>query len=337
MPTKLNKILKYNHGEKSLKTPFVIYVDLECLLLKQQSCQNNPNESYTERKAIHEPCGYSLDLVCSFDSKEDKHSFYRGNDCIKKFCSELKELGTKVVNYEQKEMAPLTDDENRYYKEQKKCYICRKSFCCDKKQKKRFKLYKKVRDHCHFTGKFRGAAHSICNLNYKVPQEIPVKIHNGSKYDYHFIIKELAEEFRGEEFECLGENTEKYISFSVPIKKEHDNDSGETITYKIKFIDSCRFMPSKLSNLVDNLSEINNKDCKTCKERKSITPECEFIGLKNNILNYRWKECNGTSNKSINNLIEKFPRNYKFCNANLNKFVMLLRKGVYPQEYMGSW
>ena len=74
MPTKLNKILKYNHGEKSLKTPFVIYVDLECLLLKQQSCQNNPNESYTEQKAIHEPCGYSLDLVCSFDSKQDKHS-----------------------------------------------------------------------------------------------------------------------------------------------------------------------------------------------------------------------------------------------------------------------
>ena len=218
IPTKLNKILKYNHVEKSLKTPFVIYVDLECLLLKQQSCQNNPNESYTERKAIHEPCGYSLDLVCSFDSKEDKHSFYRGNDCIKKFCSELKELGTKVVNYEQKEMTPLTDDENRYYEEQKECYICRKAFCYNKKQKKRFKLYKKVRDHCHFTGKFRGAVHSICNLHYKVPKEIPVKIHNGSKYDYHFIIKELAEEFKGEDFECLVENTEKYISFSVPIK-----------------------------------------------------------------------------------------------------------------------
>ena len=71
MPTKLNKFLKYNHGEKSLKTPFVIYADLECLLLKQQSCQNNPNESYTERKAVHEPCGYSLDLVCSSDSKKE--------------------------------------------------------------------------------------------------------------------------------------------------------------------------------------------------------------------------------------------------------------------------
>ena len=131
-------------------------------------------------------------------------------------------------------------------------------------KKRKFKLYKKVRDHCHFTGKFRGAAHSICNLNYRVPQGIPVKFHNGSKYDYHFIIKELAKEFKGE-FECLGEDTE-YISFSVPIKKEHNN--GEIITCKITFIDTCRFMPSELSNLVHNLSEINNKDCKTCTERK---------------------------------------------------------------------
>ena len=75
----------------------------------------------------------------------------------------------------------------------------------------------------------------------------------------------MAEEFKGE-FECLGENTEKYISFSVPIKKEHDN--GKTTTYKIKFIDSWRCMRSKLSYLVDNLREINNKDCKTYMERK---------------------------------------------------------------------
>ena len=77
----------------------------------------------------------------------------------------------------------------------------------------------------------------------------------------------MAEEFRGENFEFLVENTEKYISFSVPIKNESDNDSCETVTYKIKFVYSCRFMPSKLSNLVDNLSEINNKDWKTCIER----------------------------------------------------------------------
>ena len=102
----------------------------------------------------------------------------------------------------------------------------------------------------------------------------------------------MAEKFKGQ-FECLGENTEKYINFSVPIKKEHGND--ETITYKIKFIDSCRFIQSKLSDLVDNLSEINNKDCKTCMERKNIKSECDFIGFKNNRLNYRCKECKGTS------------------------------------------
>ena len=123
-------------------------------------------------------------------------------------------------------------------------------------------------------------------------------------------LKELAEEFKGE-FECLGENTEKYISFSVPIKKEHDNN--KTITYKIKFVDTCRFMPSKLSNLVDNLSEINNKDCKTCMERKNIKSECEFIGFKNNRLNYRCKECNGTSTKSTNELIENFSNTHNFA------------------------
>ena len=69
MPTKDNKTLRHNHGEKLLRAPFTIYADLECLLIKEQSCQNNPNESYTERKAKHEPSGYSLSLISSFDSE----------------------------------------------------------------------------------------------------------------------------------------------------------------------------------------------------------------------------------------------------------------------------
>ena len=87
--------------------------------------------------------------------------------------------------------------------------------------------------------------------------------HNGSIYDYHFIIKELVKELDGN-FECLGENTEKYITFSVPIKKKIENKDLE-ITYKIKFIDSYRFMESSLSKLVDNLSEgIHNNKCSGC-------------------------------------------------------------------------
>ena len=100
------------------------------------------------------------------------------------------------------------------------------------------------RHRCHFTGKYREAAHSICSLRYSVPREIPVHFHNGSKYDYHFIIKELAEEFKGENFECLAENSEKYISFSVPIKKEIID--GEIATYKIKVIDTFKFMRDSL-------------------------------------------------------------------------------------------
>ena len=96
-------------------------------------------------------------------------------------------------------------------------------------------------------------------------------------------------------------------------------------------------MQSKLSDLVDNLSEINNKDCKTCMERKNIKSECDFIGFKNNRLNYRCKECKETCTKSINELIEKFPRMYQFCNGNLNKFILLLKRDVYSYEYVDSW
>ena len=91
----------------------------------------------------------------------------------------------------------------------------------------------KKSDHCHYTGKFRGAAHGIYNLRYKTPKENPIVFHNGSTYDYHFIIKQLAKEFN-DQLECFRENTETYITFSVPIKKELGN--GKTITYKLKFM-----------------------------------------------------------------------------------------------------
>ena len=217
MPTEDKKILKYNHGEKSSKAPFTIIFDLECLLKKEQSCQNNPEKSYAEIKAKHEPSGYSLSLICSFDATKNRHYFYRGKDCIENFCKKIKELGREMINYKEKEMIPLTDIENKLYEKQKECHICKKDFCTNENNENEFE-YKKVRDHCHYTGKFRGAAHSICNLSYKVPKEISVVIHSGSTYDDHFIIKQLAEKFKGQ-FECLGENAEKYITFSVPIKK----------------------------------------------------------------------------------------------------------------------
>ena len=116
MPTVDNNKLKYNDGEKSLKASFTIYADLECLLIKQQSCQNNTNESYTEIGAMHVPSCYALRLISSFNSKENKHNFYRGRDCIDKFCSDLKVFEAKIINYKEKEMIPLTDNENNVRK-----------------------------------------------------------------------------------------------------------------------------------------------------------------------------------------------------------------------------
>ena len=220
VPIKANNTIKYKHGEKSMKLPFVIYADLECFLEKKSTCQNNPNKSSTTKINKHTPSGYSIFTHCSFNKSKNEINYYRGDDCMKKFCKDLREHSTKIINYEKKKMIALTAEEKVHYNKQKVCYICKKEF--DNNDK----IQQKGRDHCHYTGKYRGAAHNICNLRYKVAKEIPTVFHNGSTYDYHFIIKELVQEFK-DNFECLGENTEKYISFSVSIKKKIENKNLE--------------------------------------------------------------------------------------------------------------
>ena len=123
--------------------------------------------------------------------------------------------------------------------------------------------------------------------------------HNGSNYDFHLIIKQLAHDFKGP-FSCLGENTEMYITFLICIFKKTDTNSKKAIAYQIKFIDRLRYMPQSLSNLVDNLAELN-------------------------------KTLPATT------LINRFFNTYKLSKNNIEKFKLLLRKGVYPYEYMRSW
>ena len=284
------------------------------------TCINNPNESSTTKINKHTPSGYSVFTSCSFDESKSKLNYYRGKDCMKKFCKDLKEHATRIINYEKKKIIPLTKEEKINYNDQKVCYICKKEF--DTIDKKNYKVI----DHCHYTGKYRGAADNICNLRYKVPKEIPVVFHNGSTYDYHFIIKELVKEFEGN-FDCLGENTEKYITFSVPLKKKIENKNLE-ITYKIKFIDSFRFMSSSLPKLVG----IHNNKCADCKSN------FDYIKTKNETLILECYNCKQRYRKKFNKeLIKRFASSYEFCNNDLNKFALLLRKGVYLYEYADTW
>ena len=200
------------------------------------------------------------------------------------------------------------------------------------------KNYSKVRDHCHYTDKCRRAAHGICNLKFNVPSGIPVVFRKSSSYDYHFLTKELANEFDGK-LECLGENTEKYKVFSAPIEKEVTNidkdvnESVVTISCKRKFIDSSRFMATSLSNLVDNLTEgIHKIKCKDC--------DCflEYESVKDNLIKYKCLFCNKTySNKTDEKLKKRFKNTFQFSNNDINKFIFLLRKGVYPYKYMDDW
>ena len=125
-----------------MKAPFIIYADLECLLEKMSTCINNPNESSTTKINKHTPSGYSIFTSYSFDESRNKLNYYRGKDCMNKFCKDLKEHATRIINYEKKKIIPLTKEEKINYNDQQICYICKKVF--DKSEEK----HQKVRDHC---------------------------------------------------------------------------------------------------------------------------------------------------------------------------------------------
>ena len=154
--------------------------------------------------------------------------------------------------------------------------------------------------------------------------------HNGSTYDYHFIIKELAKEFKGK-FECLGENTGKYITYTVPTEKEADD--GKPIVYNIKFIDSFRFVSTSLSSLADSLSDgLYNIKCKDCNSF------LDYMNFYDDKLVCRCFGCKTNYNINFNNtLIDVFSNTYNFCSGDINKFILLLQKGIYAYEYMDSF
>ena len=140
---------------------------------KRTRKNNNLEKSYTVKKPKHELSIWAMFTKCSFDEKENQLDYCRTKDCIEKLCKKLKRHAMKIINYKKKEMIPLTYQENKSYKEQEACHIYEEKFCMDKDDEN-YKSKRNVKDHCQYTGKFRGAAHSKCNLNYKVPKDIPI-------------------------------------------------------------------------------------------------------------------------------------------------------------------
>ena len=122
----------------------MIYADLQCLLEKMHSCQNNLEKPYTEKKNKHTPSGDSLFTNCSFEETKNKLDCYRGKDCMEKFCKDLREHAIKIINYKEKEMIPVTSEGNEYYEMQKLCHKCKKKLVLIKMMKKHSNYTKKL-------------------------------------------------------------------------------------------------------------------------------------------------------------------------------------------------
>ena len=208
-------------------------------------------------------------------------SQYRDSNCVEKFCEHvISEANRLYRSFRESPRAPLTKLQVKEYNKVRECHICFKPFS---------KIDRKVRDHCHYSGLYRGAAHSSCNLQYKIPNYIPVVFHNLAGYNAHLFIRELARYTT--DIGVIAKNTQDYISFSIKVEVDRyvDKLGNEKIKeIELRFIDSIKFMSSSLDLLVNNLARGGY----------------EFWGFEN----YSCKQRE-----------------------------LLIRKGVYPCEYMDSW
>ena len=279
MPTR-NPIVSYSNGQHQFKVPFVMYADFESILEPIQGVSNDPAQSSTRGVNIHKPSGWCLHSKFAYGKVKKPTMQYRGPDCVEKFCEKIiSEAKRLYKSFPEVSMLPLTKVQKKEYNKATKCHICFREF----------KDKGKVRDHCHYTGVYRGAAHFGCNLRYKIPSYIPVVFHNLAGYDVHLFIRELAKHTK--DMGVIATNVEDYISFSIKVEVDKYVDKNGEEKYKefeLRFINSFKFMSSSLDSLVHNLAKGDHK----------------FWGFEE--YNYKQRE-------------------------------LLIRKGIYPYEYMNSW
>ena len=242
--------LEFKNFVHSEKAPFVIYADFESLIKPLDVCDPDPEKSYTKKYQKHEPVSFVY-YIKSFDesvytSKLRSYIKTRESDAdaMDTFINWLESDVREIANLENKDMI-FTPENEKEFINALTCWICGKYMGNDR-----------VRDHCHFTGKFRGAACNSCNLKLRRQNNISVFFHNLTGYDSHLFIKKLGTPEEKENIDCIPNNEEKYISFSKTIVTgQYENKQGETKdkTFKIVFKDSLKFMSSSLGALVNNL------------------------------------------------------------------------------------
>ena len=250
MPAK-NPIVRYSNGQHQFKVPFITYADFESMLEPIQGARNNPNISSTMGVNSHKPSGWCLHSKFAYGKVKKPTTQCRGPDCVEKFCEKIiSEAKRLYKSFPEVPMLPLTKEQVKEYKKAKICHICFKDF----------KEKGKVRDHCHYTGVYRGAAHYGCNLRYKIPSYIPVVFHNLAGYDAHLFIRELAKHTK--DIDVIAKNVEDYISFSIKVEVDKYMDKNGEEKFKeidLRFIDSFKFMSSSLDSLVNNLAKGSHK------------------------------------------------------------------------------
>ena len=259
MPEPGSKI-SFKNYRKQLPAPFVIYADFEAITEKVSQ-----KKSQTEQYQKHTACGYGYKVVCCYDDKFSKPiKIYRGKMTIQKFMKDMLvevEYCQEVVKNHFTKPLKMTEKDEESFQNMKECHICKKPFSMDEdrvrnvggKNIKKVQIKNvKVRDHCHVTGKYRGAAHTICNLNFKLTDKIPVVFHNLKGYDSHFIMQEIGNIAKNHIY--FDERKNKYSDVNINVIPHNiEKYLAFMLGYNLVFIDSFQFMSSSLSNLVNNL------------------------------------------------------------------------------------
>ena len=243
--------LSFKNYNRSMRVPFIVYADFESFIKPIDTCGPNPENSYTKQYQKHTPSSFCYYIKC-FDDE-----VYYQNPVTYTASTDNEDVAQIFVNMLEEDVKSIYKrfstpkemifgvKEREEFDEATECWICHGELGLDR-----------VRDHCHLTGKYRGAAHNKCNLQYRRPKFIPVVFHNLSGYDSHLFIKNLG--VTEGNINCIPNNEEKYISFSKDIVVgEYTSKNGKIVDIKqqLRFIDSFKFVASSLDKLVENLDK----------------------------------------------------------------------------------